>query len=107
MSAILDDAKTKNISVIYLKDKTSIADYFIIATCRSSRHADATADSIILRLKYIGIMCPSPAGRHQCDWVIVDIGSVIVHLFRSEIRKLYSLENLWGMSFDSLENKRA
>ena len=56
MSAILDDAKTKNISVIYLKDKTSIADYFIIATCRARRHADATADSIILRLKDMDII---------------------------------------------------
>ena len=55
----------------------------------------------------MGIKCPSPAGRPQCDWIIVDIGSVIVHLFRSEIRELYSLEKLWGMSFDSLENKRA
>ncbi|MCH2544884.1 MAG: ribosome silencing factor [Alphaproteobacteria bacterium] len=90
-----------------LKDKTSIADYFVIATCRSSRHADATADTIILLLKNIGIKCPSPAGRPQCDWIIVDIGSVIVHLFRSEIRELYSLEKLWGVSFDSLENKRA
>ena len=107
MTTILDDAKTKNISVICLKDKTSIADYFVIATCRSSRHADATADAITLLLKNIGIKCPSPAGRPQCDWVIVDIGSVIVHLFRSEIRELYSLEKLWGMSFDSLENKRA
>ena len=105
--AILDDAKTENISVIYLKDKTSIADYFIIATCRSSRHADATADALTLQLKNIGVKCPSPAGRPQCDWIVVDIGSVIVHLFRSEIRELYSLEKLWGMSFDSLENKRA
>ena len=105
--AILDDAKTENISVIYLKDKTSIADYFVIATCRSSRHADATADAITIQLKNIGIKCPSPSGRPQCDWVIVDIGSVIVHLFRSEIRELYSLEKLWGMSFDSLENKMA
>ena len=51
--------------------------------------------------------CPSPSGRPQCDWVIVDAGSVIVHLFRPEIREMYSLEKLWGMSFDSVENKTA
>ena len=93
--------------MIDLKNKTSIADFFIIASCRSSRHADATADEITRKLKKIGIKCPSPAGRPLCDWVIVDVGEVIVHLFRPEIRELYSLEKLWGMSFDSVENKTA
>ena len=93
--------------MVDLKNKTSIADFFVIATCRSSRHADATADEVTRKLKKVGIKCPNPAGRPQCDWVIVDAGDVIVHLFRSEIRDLYSLEKLWGMSFDSLENKIA
>ena len=59
------------------------------------------------QLKSIGVKCPSPSGRPQCDWVIVDAGTVIVHLFRPEIRDMYSLEKLWGMSFDSVENKTA
>ena len=105
--AILDDAKTENISVIDLGNKTSIADFFIITTCRSSRHADATADEITCKLKKIGVKCPQPSGRPQCDWVIVDAGEVIVHLFRPEIRDLYGLEKLWGMSFDSVENNTA
>ena len=50
-------------------------------------------------------MCPSPEGRPQCDWIIVDAGSVVVHLFRPAIRELYSLEKLWNIGFDSLENK--
>jgi len=103
----LDDAKAENINILDLKDKTSIADYFIIATCRSTRHADATADEIIKKLKKIGIKCPNPEGRPQCDWVIVDAGHIIVHLFRSEIRKLYNIEKLWQISFDSIENKLA
>ena len=78
----------------------------MIATCRSSKHADATADDIISKLKKIGIKCPIPSGRPQCDWVIVDAGDVIVHLFKPDIRELYSLEKLWGMSFDSVESKR-
>jgi len=106
INVILDDAKTENISIIDLKNKTSIADFFIIATCRSSRHADATADEITRKLKKIGIKCPIPSGRPQCDWVIVDVGDIIVHLFKPEIRELYSLEKLWGMSFDSVESKR-
>ena len=103
----MDDAKAESINILDLKDKTSIADYFIIATCRSTRHADATADEIIKKLKKIGIKCPSPEGRPQCDWVIVDAGHIIVHLFRSEIRKLYDIEKLWQISFDSIENKLA
>ena len=55
----------------------------------------------------MGIKCPSPAGRPQCDWVIVDAGTVIIHLFRPEIRELYNLEKLWGMNFDLVENKTA
>ena len=104
---ILDDAKADHISIVNLKNKTSIADYFVIATCRSSRHANAVADEVIIKLKNIGIKCPSPEGRPQCDWVIVDAGSIIIHLFRSEIRKIYDLEKLWQMSFDSVENKLA
>ena len=103
----MDDAKAESINILDLKDKTSIADHFIIATCRSTRHADATANEIIKKLKKIGIKCPSPEGRPQCDWVIVDAGHIIVHLFRSEIRKLYNIEKLWQISFDSIENKLA
>ena len=65
------------------------------------------ADEISKQLKKLGITCPSPEGRPQCDWVIVDAGSVIIHLFRSEIRKLYKLEKLWEISFDSVENTLA
>jgi len=103
----LNNAKTEEIRVVDLKNKTQIAEFFIIATCRSSRHANATADEIIRKLKKIGIKCPNPEGRPQCDWIIVDAGLVIVHLFRPEIREIYSLEKLWDMSFDSVENKLA
>ena len=93
--------------MVYLNNKTTIADYFIIATCRSSKHTDAIADELTKKLKKIGVRCPSPEGRPRCDWVIVDAGSVIIHLFRSEIRKLYNLEKLWDMSLELVENKLA
>ena len=104
---ILDDSKAEKINIVDLHYKTSIADYFVIATCRSTRHANAIADELIRKLKKNGIMCPNPEGRPKCDWVIVDAGSVVIHLFRSEIRELYNLEKLWNMSFDSVENKLA
>ena len=105
--SILDDAKAENLKVIDLSNKSSIADSFIIATCRSSRHADSTADELIRSLKKVGVKCPNPEGRPKCDWVIVDAGSVLVHLFRQEIRDLYNLEKLWEFNFDSSETKLA
>tara|TARA_B100000214_G_scaffold270087_1_gene200567 strand:- start:118 stop:507 length:390 start_codon:yes stop_codon:yes gene_type:complete len=105
--SILDDAKAENLKIIDLTNKSSIADSFIIATCRSTRHADSTADELIRRLKKVGIKCPNPEGRPKCDWIIVDAGSVLVHLFRQEIRDLYNLEKLWEFNFDSSETKLA
>ena len=104
---ILDDAKAENLKVVDLSNKSSISDNFIIATCRSTRHADATADDLTKKLKKLGVKCPNPEGRPQCDWIIVDAGSTIVHLFRKEIRELYNLEKLWAVSFDSSEIKLA
>ena len=103
----MNDFKAEKIDIIDLKNKTTIADYFIIATCRSSRHADSIADDITKKLKKIGIRCPVPEGRPKCDWVIVDAGYIIVHLFRSEIREIYNLEKLWEISLDTIENKLA
>ena len=105
--SILDDAKAENLKIIDLTNKSSIADSFIIATCRSTRHADSTADELIRHLKKVGIKCPNPEGRPKCDWIIIDAGSVLVHLFRQEIRDLYNLEKLWEFNFDSSETKLA
>ena len=102
--SILSDAKAEDIKVIDLSNKSSVADAFVIATCRSTRHSDATADEMV---KKAGIKCPNPEGRPQCDWIIVDAGEIIVHLFRQEIRELYALEKLWEVSFDSSQTKLA
>ena len=104
---ILDASKAEKIKIIDIHHKTSIADYFVIATCRSTKHASATADELIKKLKQIGITCSKPEGRPKCYWVIVDAGSVVIHLFRSEIRELYNLEKLWNMSIDPVEIKLA
>ena len=107
IKVILDNAKTEEIKIIDIRDKASYTDTLIIATCRSVRHADATADAVTSKLKKQGIRCRNPEGRPQCDWIIVDAGSVVVHLFRPEIRALYNLEKLWAINFDSIKNKLA
>ena len=62
---ILDDAKTEDIKIIDLREKSSVADYFIISTCRSTRHADATADELSKKLKKLGLKSPTPEGRNN------------------------------------------
>ena len=99
--------KAEKINIVDLRHKTSIADYFIIATCRSTRHTNAVAGELIKKLKKIGIICPNPEGYPKCDWVIVDAGAVVIHLFRSEIRELYNLEKLWDMAIDPVVIKLA
>ena len=103
----MDDAKAEDLKVIDLSNKSSIADSFIIATCRSTKHTDSTADDLIKKLKKLGIKCPNPEGRPQCDWIIVDAGSIIIHLFRQETRQLYNLDKLWEVNFNSPEIKLA
>ena len=105
--SILDDAKTEDIKIIDLRNKSSVADYFVISTCRSTRHTDATADELSKQLKKFGYKNPTPEGRPKCDWVIVDAGSVIVHLFRKETREIYNLEKLWEVNFESEKSKLA
>ena len=78
--SILSDAKAEDIKVIDLSNKSSVADAFVIATCRSTRHSDATADEMVKKLKKLGIKCPNPEGRPQCDWIIVDAGEIITTL---------------------------
>ena len=90
-----------------MRNKSSVADYFIISTCRSTRHADATADELAKQLKKLGYKNPSPEGRPKCDWIIVDAGSVIVHLFKKDTRELYNLEQLWEINFETKKNKLA
>jgi ribosome-associated protein len=92
----LDDDKAEEIAVIDLSGKTSIADYMVIASGRSSRQVSALADRLLRRLKDMGAR-PATEGKTNADWVIVDAGSVIVHLFRPEVRAFYNLEKMWGV----------
>jgi ribosome-associated protein len=94
--SILDDHKAEDIVVIDLKGKSSIADFMVIATGRSNRQVAAVAEHIVSRLKELGIKGITPEGLRQRDWVLIDAGDVIVHLFRPEVRSFYNLEKMWG-----------
>jgi ribosome-associated protein len=92
----LDDAKAEEVLSIDLHGKTSIADAMVIASGRSSTHVGAIADRVIKGCKEAGFPAPRVEGLPQCDWVLVDAGDVIVHLFRPEVRQFYNLEKMWG-----------
>lgn len=92
----LDDNQAIDIVSIDLEGKTSIADCMVIASGRSSRHVGAMADHLLERLKHSGLKGVSVEGQKHCDWVLIDAGDVLVHLFRPEVREFYKLEKLWG-----------
>lgn len=94
--SVLEDGKADDIVVIALRGKSVIADYFVIAGGTSSRHIGAMADKLCEAIKSFGLPPPLVDGEDTCDWVLVDIGDVVVHLFKSEVRLFYNLEKLWG-----------
>lgn len=95
VEASLDDDKGEEIVTIDLKDKTAIADYMVIATGRSQRQIAAMADHLVEKLKAHGLDAVPVEGRAQGDWVLVDAGDIVVHLFRPDVRQHYSLEKMW------------
>jgi ribosome-associated protein len=92
----LDEAKAEDVITIDLRGKTALADDMIVAAGRSTVHVGAIADRVIKACKTAGIVAPRVEGLPQCDWVLVDAGDVIVHIFRPEVRQFYNLEKMWG-----------
>ncbi|TNE59917.1 MAG: ribosome silencing factor [Alphaproteobacteria bacterium] len=93
----LDDDKAQDIVAIDLAGKTSFADSMVIASGRSQRHVGAIADHLTRDLKDAGFGKCKVEGMPNCDWVLIDAGDVIVHLFRPEVRDFYKLEQMWTM----------
>nr|WP_255609061.1 ribosome silencing factor [Methylosinus sp. Sm6] len=92
----LEDAKAEDVISIDLRGKTTIADDMIIASGRSTVHVGAIADKVLKACKEAGLVAPRVEGLPQCDWVLIDAGDVIVHVFRPEVRQFYNLEKMWG-----------
>ena len=100
----LDEDKAEDIVAIDLAGRASFADYMIIASGRSDRHVGAMADRLIQKLKKAGLPSAPAEGMERCDWVLIDGGDVIVHLFRPEVRSFYNLEKLWNSDTDPTEH---
>lgn len=95
--ASLDDDKAQDVTAIPLVGKTSIADVMVIATGRSSRQVASMAEHLAERLKIDHKRSVKLEGLPQADWVLVDAGDVIIHLFRPEVRTFYNLEKMWSV----------
>ena len=92
----LDEEKAEEIISIDLRGKSDVADTLIIASGRSQRHVGSLADKLARDLKNLGLGQVKVEGLSTCDWVLLDAGDVIVHLFRPEVREFYNLERIWA-----------
>ncbi|XOQ49213.1 MAG: ribosome silencing factor [Eubacteriales bacterium] len=92
---ILDDKKAIDLKIIGIKDISVLADYFVLATGTSSTHVKSLADEIEFQLKQLGKSADHVEGYRSNSWVLLDYGSVIIHVFTSDAREFYNLDRLW------------
>ena len=96
IETMLEDNKAIEIKSIDLKDKTSIADYMIIASGNSSRHIQALSEMIMLKLREKGVKNCRLEGQSSNEWKLIDAADIIIHIFHPEKRKFYDLEKMWS-----------
>jgi ribosome-associated protein len=96
--ARLDDMKAEDTTSIDLRKDSVIADYLVVTSGRSNRHVGSVADRVLEDLRNAGLSGIRVEGMRQCDWVLLDAGDVIVHIFRPEVRAFYNLEKMWAPS---------
>jgi ribosome-associated protein len=107
IEAFLDEKKAQDIVSIDLRGRSSLADFLVIATGTSQRQVGSMAELLREELKKKGYKNIHIEGLTQCDWVLVDVGDVIVHLFREEIRHHYNLEEMWHKELKDSKQKIA
>jgi ribosome-associated protein len=96
VTASLDDDKAHDVVVIDLAGKTDFADFMVIATGTSQRHVVTMAEHLREKIKSAGHGKVPVEGLEQGEWVLIDGGDIVVHLFKSDVRKFYDLEKIWG-----------
>lgn len=94
--ASLEDSKAEDIVTIDIAGKSALGDYMVVVTGRSNRHVVAICEHLVTDLKDEGLGSPKVEGQETGDWVLIDTGDVIVHVFRPEIREFYNIEKMWA-----------
>lgn len=105
IQSVLDANSAQDIIEIDIRGKSSVADYMIVASGRSNRHVSALADYVQRGLKERGLKNLGVEGLKGCDWVLIDTGDVILHIFRPEVRVFYNIEKIWSVPLpEGLQN---
>ena len=91
----LENDKAVNIKSINLLDRSSIADYMVIASGSSTRQVNSMSQNLVKNLKNKGISARKPEGLANSDWVLIDVNEIIIHIFRPEVREFYKLDQMW------------
>ncbi len=99
----LEDMKAKDIVILDVKPLTSVADLMIVASGTSNRHVKSIADNVREKVKDAGLKPLGIEGEEAAEWVLVDLGDIIVHIMLPDTRRFYDLEKLWSMSPDHQE----
>lgn len=97
METCLEDSKAEETTIIDIQGKSALGDYMVVTSGRSQRHVGAIADHLLRELKSSGVKSPRVEGLQHGDWVLIDIGDIIIHLFRPEVREFYGIERMWQM----------
>ena len=97
---ILEDNKAENLSMIDVKNKSSVTDTMIIVSGRSTRHVKAIADNLVTKLKKNKVKPIGIEGYNKSEWILLDYGDLLVHVMHPEARAFYSLEKLWDESIE-------
>lgn len=103
----LEDDQAQDVVSIALEGKSSIADHMVIASGRSTRQVAAMAQKLAEKIKQSGGPIPRVEGLPAADWVLIDAGDVVVHLFRPEVRSFYNLERMWGFGDEEAKTAAA
>lgn len=97
----LEDMKAKEITDLDVRGRSTVTDYMIIASGTSKRHVAAVAEEVVVKVKEAGLMPLGSEGQSASDWILVDLGDVVVHVMMPDARSFYDLERLWGVDADA------
>lgn len=95
LMAALDEMQASQIEHLDVREKTSVTDYMVVCTGRSSRHVKAIAETVLEKMKAAGFPAYSSQGLEQGDWALLDFGDIVLHIMQQEARDFYNLEGLW------------
>ena len=95
VNAALEELKAKDVVQIDVRGRSSVADYMVIASGTSSRHVKSIGDEVVRFAKKLGVMPLGVEGEREAEWVLVDLGDVVVHIMLPRVREFYALERLW------------